>query len=94
MKKICLAFFILFFCSTSFSQNFPYLNASTGNPDFFTDKDTNMFIIHGNRIAKVDKNYNPVWVNTYGSLTFKRVLLSKTGSMYFTAAATPTSPVQ
>ncbi|MCW3075694.1 MAG: hypothetical protein JWO32_303 [Bacteroidetes bacterium] len=89
MKNIFLLFIGL--VNYSFSQNFPYLNASTGNPNFFTDKDTNMFIIHGNRIAKVDKNFNPVWVNTYGGLTFKRILLSKTGSMYFIAAQTPTS---
>jgi hypothetical protein len=92
MKKVFLLLMLCF--SYSFSQNFPYLNASTGNPDFFTDADTNMFIIHGNRIAKVDKSFNPVWVNTYGSLSFKRILLSKTGSMYFTAVATATSAVQ
>jgi hypothetical protein len=88
MKKI---FLLLMLCvNYSFSQNFPYLNASTGNPDFFTDADTNMFIIHDNRIAKVDKNFNPIWVNTYGSLAFKRILLSKTGSMYFIASQAAT----
>lgn len=89
MKKICLLFILL--VTTSYSQNFPYLNASTGNPDFFTDKDTNMFFIHGNRLAKVTKNFVPVWVKTYGSLSLKKILLSKTGSMYFIAVITPIS---
>jgi hypothetical protein len=83
MKKLFVLFTIL--VNTSIAQNFPYLNASTGNPNFFTDKDTNMYFTHGNRLAKVDKSFNPVWVNTYGSLYFKSILLSKTGSMYFIA---------
>ncbi|MGZ4091337.1 MAG: hypothetical protein ACXVNO_11495, partial [Bacteroidia bacterium] len=87
MKRQFVMLFLLFtaFC---FSQNFPYLNASTGNPNFFTDSDTNMYMIHGNRLAKMDKNFNPIWVNTYGSLSLKNILLSKTGSMYFIAAQT------
>jgi hypothetical protein len=82
MKKLYSTICLLLACY-SFSQNFPYLNASTGNPDFFTDADTNMYFIHGNRLAKVDKNFQPVWANTYGNFILKNVLLSKTNSLYF-----------
>ncbi|MGZ3901911.1 MAG: hypothetical protein ACXVDC_16410, partial [Bacteroidia bacterium] len=90
MKKLCLLFFIV--VNYSFAQNFPYLNASTGNPDFFTDSDTNMYMIHGNRLVKADKNFGTVWANTYGNLSFKKILLSKTGSMYFIATAPSFTP--
>jgi hypothetical protein len=92
MKKIASFLFLLASCFKGESQNFQYLNASNGNPEFFTDSDTNMFMIHGNRIAKLNKSFNPVWVKTYGSITFKSILLTKTGSMYFIAGEYPHSP--
>jgi hypothetical protein len=85
MKKISLFLFLLASCLSGEAQNFQYLNASNGNPEFFTDSDTNMFMIHGNRIAKLNKNFSPVWVKTYGSMAFRSILLTKTGSMYFIA---------
>jgi hypothetical protein len=67
----------------------PYLNASTGNAgEFPVDKDTNLYMFHGNRLVKTDKNFNIIWANTYGNLQFKNLLLSKTGSMFFIADKT------
>ena len=50
-------------------------------------------MFHGDRLEMLDKNYNPIWIKTYGGLIFKNILLSKTGSMYFIASSTvsPTS---
>jgi hypothetical protein len=37
-----------------------------------------------NKIIKVDKNYNSIWTKTYSNMYYiDRILLSKTGSMYF-----------
>lgn len=90
MKKLSFLIAMLVSFLTD-AQNFPYLNASTGNPDFFTDTDTNMYLIHGNRLVKSDKNFQTVWANTYGNIDIKNVLLSKTGSMYFIAAGSSTA---
>ncbi|MBL7895432.1 MAG: T9SS type A sorting domain-containing protein [Bacteroidia bacterium] len=66
------------------AQTFPYLNASTGNEgEFPVDKDTNIYMFHGNRLVKTDKNFNVIWANTYTGLNFKSLLLSKTGSIFF-----------
>jgi hypothetical protein len=69
------------------AQNFPHLNASTGNKnEFIVDADSNIFMFHANRIEKLDKNFNTIWINSYTNLKFKNLLLSKTGSMFFIAA--------
>jgi hypothetical protein len=66
------------------AQPFPYLNASTGNAnEFIIDADSNIIMFHGNRVEKLDKNFNPIWINSYTGLTFKNLLMSKTGSLYF-----------
>ncbi len=86
MKKIYLVFLFILVVYVSGAQNLPYLNASTGNiNEFPVDKDTNIYIFHGNRLVKTDKNFNVLWANTYNGLSFSNVLLSKTGSMYFIA---------
>lgn len=80
-------YFSLLFLAFSFcmvSQSYPYLNASAGNENEFpVDKDTNIYMFHGNRLVKTDKNFNTVWANTYSGITFSSLLLSKTGSIYF-----------
>lgn len=64
----------------------PYLNASTANNNEFpVDADTNIYMFHGNRLVKTDKNFNTIWAKTYNGLNFSNLLLSKTGSMYFIA---------
>ncbi|MBP7808239.1 MAG: T9SS type A sorting domain-containing protein [Bacteroidia bacterium] len=84
--------FILFF-SFSFSQNFPNLNASTGNTDEYpVDKDTNIYMFQGNRLSKTDKNFNVIWSNVYSGLNFTNLLLSKTGSVYFLSNTPSSSP--
>ncbi|MBA2612643.1 MAG: T9SS type A sorting domain-containing protein [Bacteroidetes bacterium] len=87
MKKIyTLILLSLFFTASLWSQNLPYLNASTGNlGQSFTDVDTNIYIFHGNRLEKLNKNLNIIWVKTYTNISFNNILLSKTGSMYFIA---------
>lgn len=82
--------FILVLCvliKTLTAQNYPYLNASTGNKgQFVVDKDTNIFIFYGQVIEKLDKNYTSIWKKSYTDLYFYSLLLSKTGSLYFIAA--------
>ena len=83
IKFYYTSIFVLFF-SIGFSQSFPNLNASAGNENEFpVDKDTNIYMFHGNRLVKTDKNFNTVWANTYSGFTFYSILLSKTGSIYF-----------
>ena len=68
------------------SQNLPYLNASAGNANqSIVDKDTNLYMFHGSRLEKVNKNLTPIWVNTYSNINFSNILLSKTGAIYFIA---------
>ena len=68
------------------AQTLPYLNASTANNNEFpVDADTNIYMFHGNRLVKTDKNFNTIWAKTYNGLNFSNLLLSKTGSMYFIA---------
>lgn len=87
MKTHLLLLVIFFGYIVAKAQNFPHLNASTGNKnDFAIDADSNIFMFHGNRIEKLDKNFNPIWINSYSGLSFKNLLLSKTGSMYFIAS--------
>jgi len=40
-------------------------------------------MFHGNRLVKTDKNFNTIWAKTYSNFSFSRLLLSKTGSIYF-----------
>lgn len=69
-----------------YAQILPYLNASTANNNEFpVDADTNIYMFHGNRLVKTDKNFNTIWAKTYSGLNFSNLLLSKTGSMYFIA---------
>jgi hypothetical protein len=78
-----LTFLISFSVS---AQSFPYLNASSGNwAEFPVDKDTNIYMFHGNRLTKTDKNFNIMWANNYSGLNFSNILLSKTGCMFFIA---------
>lgn len=85
IKSYFTSLFIVFF-SFSFSQNFPDLNASTGNFDEYpVDKDTNIYMFQGSRLTKTDKNFNVIWSNVYSGINFTNLLLSKTGSMYFLA---------
>jgi hypothetical protein len=85
---ISLLFIVFSFCSPG--QNFSYLNASGCNDNEFpVDKDTNIYMFHGNRLVKTDKNLNPAWANTYSGINgFSRLLLSKTGSIYCIATTT------
>ncbi|MBP7808238.1 MAG: T9SS type A sorting domain-containing protein [Bacteroidia bacterium] len=88
MKKLYFTSLFILFFSIGFSQSYPYLNASTANENEFpVDKDTNIYMFHGNRLVKTDKNFNTIWAKTYGSIYFKSILLSKTGSIYFIARA-------
>lgn len=82
--RFTLTFFICLICDNIFSQNYPYLNASSGcEGQYIVDADTNVFMYHGNQLEKYDKNFNPIWVKQYDSLLFHTILLSKTGSLYF-----------
>jgi hypothetical protein len=84
MKKLYFTSLFILFFSIGFSQSYPYLNASTANENEFpVDKDTNIYMFHGNRLVKTDKNFNVIWAKTYtGINSFKRLLLSKTGSLF------------
>ncbi len=84
MKKLYFNLLFIIFFSIGFSQSYPYLNASTANENEFpVDKDTNIYMFHGNRLVKTDKNFNVIWAKTYtGINSFKRLLLSKTGSLF------------
>lgn len=85
MKKLIIYLLIVFASNNLYAQ-FPHLNASTGNAgEFPVDKDTNIYLFHGNRLVKTDKNFNTIWANTYDNLQFNNLLLSKTGSMFFIA---------
>lgn len=84
MIKRLLLLIALITSISSKAQTFPYLNASTGNENEFpVDKDTNIYMFHGNRLVKTDKNFNVIWANNYSGLNFYSLLLSKTGSIYF-----------
>ncbi|MEO6303148.1 MAG: T9SS type A sorting domain-containing protein [Bacteroidia bacterium] len=83
-KNYILLLLNIVFAFSLRSQNLPYLNASTGNNgQSFTDSDTNIYMFHGNRLEKLNKNLNTIWVKTYTNINFNNILLSKTGSMYF-----------
>lgn len=88
IKRLLLLIAIITSISSR-AQTFPYLNASTGNENEFpVDKDTNIYMFHGNRLVKTDKNFNVIWANTYSGInSFSRLLLSKTGSIYCVATA-------
>ena len=92
MKKIILFTLILAFSHLLKAQTFPYLNASTGNAgEFIVDTDSNVYIYNGSIIKKLDKNFNPIWVNNYSGLRFKNLLLSKNKNIYFIATNTTSS---
>ena len=89
MKKRILFSIIIVISGILKSQNLPYLNASTGNVgEYIVDIDSNIYMFNGNIIKKLDKNFNPIWINKYGSLSFRNLLLSKYNSMYFIATNT------
>ncbi|HWY12239.1 MAG TPA: T9SS type A sorting domain-containing protein [Bacteroidia bacterium] len=84
MKKFLYLFYFVILAALCNSQNYYYNNASTGNAgQSIIDKDTNMFLYHGNRLEKYDKNFIPLWEKTYSGINFQNILLSKTGSLYF-----------
>jgi hypothetical protein len=86
MKKIGSVIFIFLSWCSLHAQSFPNLNASTGNKyEFPVDKDTNIYMFHGNRLEKTDKNFNTIWAYSYGNLQFSHILLSKTGCLFFIA---------
>lgn len=90
--RLGLLFAIILFTSSFINlkaQNYPYLNASTGNEGtFIIDVDSNIYMFHNSQIEKVDKNFNPIWVKTYNGISFHSLLLSKNGSLYFIASDT------
>jgi len=89
MKKIILLALVLINFYILKAQTFPYLNASTGNAgEFIVDTDSNVYIYNGSIIKKLDKNFNPIWVNNYSGLGFKNLLLSKNKNIYFIATNT------
>jgi hypothetical protein len=84
MKKIVSVIFIFLSWCSLHAQSFPGFNASSGNEaEFPIDADTNMYIFHGSRLVKTDKDFVSIWSNTYGNIIFTHVLLSKSGSIYF-----------
>lgn len=86
MKRVFtfIALLSFFVVTPIMAQMFPFLNASTGNiNEFPVDKDTNAYMFHGNRLVKMDKNFNVQWAYTYGNIKLSNLLLSKTGAMYF-----------
>jgi hypothetical protein len=86
MKPYLYLLFVFGITLNLSAQNFPYLNASTGNAnEFIVDADSNIIMFHGSKIEKLDKNFNLIWANSYSGLNFKNVLLSKTGSLFFIA---------
>ena len=92
MKKIYFVLLCFLFAQT-FSQSFPYLNASTCNRgQMVVDKDTNLLIFHGNQLAKTDKNLNTIWAKNYSGVFLTNLLLSKTGSIFFLGAKDSVSP--
>lgn len=88
IKRLLLLIAIIASISSR-AQTFPYLNASTGNENEFpVDKDTNIYMFHGDRLVKTDKNFNVIWAKNYANVSFRSLLLSKTGSIYFTGSHT------
>ncbi|MFO0356083.1 MAG: T9SS type A sorting domain-containing protein [Sphingobacteriaceae bacterium] len=86
MKKVIVLFLLL--VSFISKAQLPFLNASTGNAgEFPIDKDTNLYMFHGNRLVKTDKNFNTIWAKTYSGITYSSLLLSKTGSIFFTSGS-------
>lgn len=86
LRLLFISFIFLATLNSINAQVFPYLNASTGNEnEFIVDADSNVYMFHKNIIEKFDKNFNPIWINSYSNLYFKNLLLSKTGSMFFIA---------
>lgn len=91
MRLRLLFFITILTCAfTNISaQNYPYLNASTGNEGtFIIDVDSNIYMFHNSQIEKLDKNFNPIWVKAYNGISFHSLLLSKNGSIYFIASDT------
>ena len=87
MKKSYLLVFA-FVSFQHFGQNFPDLNASTGNENEFpVDQNSHLYMFQGNRLSKTDQNFNVLWAKTYTGITYKNLLLSKTGSIYFLGAS-------
>ncbi len=93
MKKFYFTSIFTLISTLGFSQNYPNLNASTGNTgEYPVDKDTNIYMFQGSRLSKTDKNFNVIWSNVYSGLNFTNLLLSKTGSMYFLSNIISSSP--
>lgn len=89
MKPLLYSLSLILTLGFAKAQNYPYLNASTGNTnEFVVDADSNIFMFHSTRIEKLDKNFKPIWIKNYSDLQFKNLLLSKTGGLYFIAAYT------
>jgi hypothetical protein len=74
--------------SFSQAQNFTYLNASGGNSDQSVTCPDSSVIINGVRFVKVDKNMNIVWAKTMNGFSISNILLSKTGSIFFSNSNT------
>lgn len=77
----------IFFISVHFflnAQGLPYLNASAGNANEpVRGLDSSMYMYQNDTLFKINKNLSVVWANQYPVGTFKNLLLSKTGSLFF-----------
>lgn len=84
MKESLFVFLSIIFSLKISCQTFPNLNASAGNKnEFIIDSDSNIIMFHSSKVEKLDKHFNPIWVNSYSGLEIKNLLLSKTGSLFF-----------
>lgn len=82
---LCFCYILLF--NNSIAQNFQNLNNSCSNEhEYVSDIDYNRFLYKQDRIIKLDYYYDLVWAKKYNGLIFKRLLSSKTGSIYFIAS--------
>lgn len=48
-----------------------------------TGPDSSCFVFRGNRITRLSKTLNVIWDKSYNGISFKNLLLSKTGSLFF-----------
>lgn len=95
-KNLLFIFFTYVFLlpNNVISQNFQNQNNSCSNEhEYVFDLDYNRILYKKNTIVKINSSYSLVWAKKYNGLTFKKLLSSKTGSIYFIAShnATPYS---
>lgn len=85
MKILYKIILLLLITPAIYSQNnLPYLNASPGNEmQMVTGPDSSCFVFRGDRITRISKTLNVIWDKSYTGISFKNLLLSKTGSLFF-----------